>query len=101
MLVHNVADADGGDDFQEVGGQASVKPSGSLVLQDLPEEAGHGHLMLLAAIYRSLRLHAGSDQSQGVTGELTAGTGHCAAGQQDEHTGVCAVGAVLLEVGVF
>lgn len=53
MLVHNVADADGGDDFQEVGGQASVKPSGSLVLQDLPEEAGHGHLMLLAAIYRS------------------------------------------------
>lgn len=52
MLVHNIADADGRDDFKEVGGQASVKPSGPLVLQDLPEEAGHCHL-LLADIYCS------------------------------------------------
>lgn len=43
-------------------------------------------------------LHAGADQSQRITGELTAGAGHGAAGQQDDHAGVGAVGAVLLQV---
>lgn len=46
-------------------------------------------------------LHAGSDQSQRVTGELTAGAGHGAAGQQHEDAGVGAVGAVLLQVAVL
>lgn len=48
-----------------------------------------------------MRLHAGSDQSQGVAGELAAGAGHGAAGQQDHHPGVGAVGAVLLQVAVL
>lgn len=46
MLVHHVADADGGDDFEEVGGQAPVETSRALVLQDLPEEARHGQLLV-------------------------------------------------------
>lgn len=46
MLVHHVADADGGDDFEEVGGQASVEPHRAFVLQDLPEESGHGDLLV-------------------------------------------------------
>lgn len=99
MLVHHVANADSGDDFEEVGGQASVEPSRALVLQDLLEESRHCHL--LAAACRSLGLHAGADQSQRVTGELTTGAGHGAASQQDEHAGVCAVAAVLLQVAVL
>lgn len=65
MLVHHVADADGGDDFEEVGGQASVEPRRALGLQDLPEETRHGHL--LAAHRRSCtddnknRLHLDED----------------------------------------
>lgn len=46
MLVHHVADADGGDDFEKVGGQASVETHRALVLQDLPEDPGHGQLRL-------------------------------------------------------
>lgn len=46
-------------------------------------------------------LHAGADQSQGVTGKLTAGAGHSAAGQQDQHARVGAVSAVLLQVVVL
>lgn len=46
-------------------------------------------------------LHAGSDQCQRVAGELTAGAGHRAAGQQNQNAGVCAVGAVLLQVIVL
>lgn len=46
-------------------------------------------------------LHAGADQSQRIAGELPAGAGHGAAGQQDDHAGVCAVGAVLLQVAVL
>lgn len=45
MLVHHVADADCRDDFEEVGGQASVEPCGALVLQDLPEQTRHRHLL--------------------------------------------------------
>ena len=51
MLVHHVADADCGDDFEKVGGQASVEARRALVLQDLSEETAHGHL--LAALCRS------------------------------------------------
>lgn len=47
VLVHHVADADGGDDFEEVGGQASVQPRRTLGLQDLPEEAIHRHLLFV------------------------------------------------------
>lgn len=45
VLVDDVADADGRDDFEEVGGQASVEPRRALVLQDLPEEPRHRHLL--------------------------------------------------------
>lgn len=46
-------------------------------------------------------LHAGANQSQRITGKLTAGAGHRAAGQQDNHARVSAVGAVLLQVAVL
>lgn len=49
----------------------------------------------------TLRLHSCPDQSQRVTGELSAGAGHGAARQQHEDAGVLAVGAVLLQVAVL
>lgn len=45
VLVHHIADADGGDDFEEVGGETSVEPHGALGLQDLLEETRHRHLL--------------------------------------------------------
>lgn len=53
LFVHHIADADGGDDFEEIGGQASVEPSRALGLQDLLEETGH--CRLLAALCRSCK----------------------------------------------
>lgn len=53
VLVDHIADADGRDDFEEVGGQASVEPCRTLGLQDLPEEPGHCHL--LGSLCRSCR----------------------------------------------
>lgn len=44
LLVHHVADADGGDDLEEVWRQAPVEPRRALRLHDLPEEARHGNL---------------------------------------------------------
>ena len=46
VLIHHVADADGRDDFEEVGGQASVEPRRALGLQDLLEETRHCHLLV-------------------------------------------------------
>lgn len=53
LLVHDVADADGGDDFEEVGGQASVEPRRALALQDLFEEPGHFHLLRIFCGYKT------------------------------------------------
>lgn len=128
LLVHHVADADGGDDFEEVGSQASVEPHRALGLQDLFEEPGHFHLLPTfcsscqnkdtngsASNYdtdtqqifswgrkgRTLCLHAGADQSQRITGELPACARHGATGEQDKHAGVNAIGAVVVQVVVF
>lgn len=127
LLVHDVADADGGDDFEEVGRQASVEPRRALRLQDVSEESAHFHLLLtfcgscqdkdrplslkrqhrhaansfLGREGRTLRLHAGADQSQRVTGELPACARHRSTGEQDEHAGVNAIGAVVVQVVVF
>lgn len=49
----------------------------------------------------TLCLHAGADESERVTGELTAGARHGAASQQDHNAGVGAVGTVLLQVAVL
>lgn len=49
----------------------------------------------------TLCLHAGANQSQRITGELTTGAGHGATGEQNKHAGVGAVGAVLLQVVVL
>lgn len=70
---------------------------------DVKNIFGLRHLKYLVQCFGGLTLclHAGSDQSQRVTGELTAGAGHGAAGQQDDHAGVGAVGAVLLQVAVL
>lgn len=50
---------------------------------------------------RTLCLHAGADQSQRITGELPTRAGHSATGEQDEHAGVNAIGAVVVQVVVF
>lgn len=44
MLVDHVADADGGDDLEEVWRQAPVEARRALGLHNLPEEARHGNL---------------------------------------------------------
>lgn len=44
LLVHHVADADSGDDLQEVWRQAPVEAHRALRLHNLPEEARHGNL---------------------------------------------------------
>lgn len=49
----------------------------------------------------TLCLHAGADQSQRVTGELAACARDSAAGEQDEHAGVHAAAAVVVQVVVF
>lgn len=59
------------------------------------------HNIATGQLCLTLCLHAGADQSQGVTGKLTAGAGHGAAGQQNQHARVGAVGAVLLQVVVL
>lgn len=49
VLIHHIADADGWDDLEEVGGQAAVEASGALRLEDLFEEPRHrglGHATL-------------------------------------------------------
>lgn len=52
-------------------------------------------------VCHTLCLHTGADQGQRVAGKLTAGAGNGAAGQQDQHAWVGAVGAVLLQVVVL
>lgn len=44
VLVHDVADADCGDDLHEVGGQAPVQADGPFCAHDVSEEPRHGHL---------------------------------------------------------
>lgn len=46
LLVNHIADADGGDDLEEVRCQASVEPSRALGLQDLPEKSTHFQMLL-------------------------------------------------------
>lgn len=72
LLVHHVADADGGDDLEEVWRQAPVEARRALSLHDLLEEARHGNLRTAlrrrcrdkttfsseAAIFRDERRHA-------------------------------------------
>lgn len=41
MLVHDVADADGRDDLQEVWGQTPIETRGALGLHDLLKESRH------------------------------------------------------------
>lgn len=54
VLVHHIADADGRDDFEEVGCKAPVESCGALGLQDLPEEPPHCHLCAaLCCSYKS------------------------------------------------
>lgn len=58
-------------------------------------------LSVCMCVCHTLCLHTGADQGQRVAGELTAGAGNGAAGQQDQHARVGAVGAVLLQVAVL
>lgn len=58
-------------------------------------------LCACVCVRHTLCLHTGADQGQRVAGKLTAGAGNGAAGQQDQHARVGAVGAVLLQVAVL
>lgn len=49
----------------------------------------------------TLCLHAGSDESQRVTGQLTTCAGDCATGQEDKDPWVSSVGSVVLQVSVL
>lgn len=58
-------------------------------------------LCACVCVCHTLCLHTGADQGKRVAGKLTAGAGNGAAGQQDQHARVGAVGAVLLQVVVL
>lgn len=81
LLIHHVADADSGDDFEEVGRQAPVESRRALGLQDLPEETAHFQLLLLLLSFCS------SCQSRERTAEFqtTTRTYKCVPGEQKSY----------------